>query len=651
MKELQRAAKLLNANAPVDGPFGKERIVYVNPFEERILKELGGSGEIIIPEEGTPSYSQYKGPTQSRVLPEGYEGVTSFRVPIPNVTPKKSYNWLETVMDDWLGFDDTKWLGIKKDTFIGKGLKKVGDDILGIDGKKTLGIKNSTLGDIAKFVAPFFGPAGWAAWAGMNAIEINEALEDAGKFKDDLVKFGDDFKTNYDPRNYIGLRYSNFSDALPGVRNKGQDEGEPRLTKEERAKARGGSANMENIQNRINAVPSYSLTLNDADTATNKAIVTAQQGAGKAPIFNPADTDKVNSFFAEPGDENYIEDFSKGGTYNDPYPDYMKEAGDTIISEIDEAGKFFKDYQGTSDQRMYDFQPIVDKLKGMNLDLINTTGQIFDQGEGGLESKLRGFNSKQDNLANQLKELNTLTGQDNQRNLDNYVNNLKNSVDTQVDLTNLGYDAQRTGAMAKNRQAMNLANAGLRNLNSLSASGTGQSMANAMIGARLGQEMSDNIAGVEADRYARLAEINPAMGDLLSSQARMKYGDQNLAAASTNIGVDQAMIDDDKALENEILNARLGNAGMIDYLGNQAASLPGLQLKAALDPLNTLMQYTAPYSDMNSLPAPIQGYSPAPAGSNDLEWYDYLNMAPELLNSVSSGLDAGGDLLDRLGDL
>ena len=102
------------------------------------------------------------------------------------------------------------------------------------------------------------------------------------------------------------------------------------------------------------------------------------------------------------------------------------------------------------------------------------------------------------------------------------------------------------------------------------------------------------------------------MGDLLASQARMKYGDQNLASQSTNIGVDQAMIDDDKALESEIINNRLNNAGMINYLGDQAASLPGLQLKAALDPLNPLMQYTAPYSDINTLPAPIQGTSPEP---------------------------------------
>lgn len=650
MKDLQEAAKLLNANAPVDGPFGKERIVYVNPLEEKILKDLGGSGEIIIPEEGTPSYSQYKGPTQSRVLPEAYEGVTSFRVPMPNAAPKKSRNWFETIMDDWLGFDDTKWLGIKKDTFIGKGLKKIGDDILGIDGNKTLGIKNSTIGDVAKFVAPFFGPAGWAAWAGMNAVEINEALENADKFQDGLAQFGTDFRNTYDPRNYIGLRYSNFSDVLPNLKGGGQEGGgEQKLTKEERAKARGGSANMENIQQRINAVPSYSLSLTDADVATNKAIVASQQGAGKAPIFNTADTAKVDSFFAEPGDANYDPDFSKGGTYNDPYPEYLKESGDTILGEIDEAGKYFKDYQGTADQRMYDFQPILDKLKGMNLDLINTAGQIYDSGEGGLESKFRNFNTQQDDLSNQLKELNTLTGADNQQNLDSFVNNLRNSVDTQVGLTNLGFDAQRGGAMAKNRQAMNLANAGLRNLNSLSTSGTGQSMSNAMIGARLGQEMADNIAGVEADRYAKLAEINPAMGDLLASQARMKYGDQNLAAASTNIGVDQAMIDDDKSLEAEIINNRLNNSNMINFLGDQAASLPGLQLKAALDPLNPLMQYTAPYSEINALPAPITGTSPNPASVDDPEWYDYLNMAPDILNSVNAGLDAGGELLDRLG--
>ena len=88
MNDLQAAAQLLNENAPVDGPFGKERIVYVNPLEEDILKALGGSGEIVIPESDTPSYSQFQAPGQSRVLPEGYSGITSFRVPIPNTAPQ-----------------------------------------------------------------------------------------------------------------------------------------------------------------------------------------------------------------------------------------------------------------------------------------------------------------------------------------------------------------------------------------------------------------------------------------------------------------------------------------------------------------------------------------------------------------------------------
>ncbi len=644
MNELQQAAKLLNENAPVDGPLGKERIVYVNELEENILKSLGGSGDIIIPEEGTPSYSQTR-PTQSRVLPEGYAGITSFRAPIPNTAPRKNRNWWEEFKDDVLGIDDSKFFGIKKHTALGKALHKVGDTF-GFNENRTLGIKDSTVGDIAKSLAPFIPVYGWAAWAAMNAYEVNEAIENADKFQDGLASFGHDFTTSYDPRNYTGLRYANYSNLLNNDNGIGVS---PSAiippTKEERAQQRG-TGNMENIQKRINAVPSYSLTTDDASRSTNQAIVTNQQGAGKAPIFNTNDTGRVNSYFAAPGDEGYVEGFSKGGQYNTPYPDYLENSKQTILGDIDEAGKYFEDYQGTSDERMYNYQPILDKLKGMNLDLISSAGSIFDKGEGGLENRYKNYNTLQDNLSNQLKELNLLTGADNQKNLDSFANNLINASDTEVGLTNLGFDSQRGGAMAQNRQAMNLANAGLRNLNSLSSSGTGKTMSNAMIGARLGQEMADNIANVEANRYSRLAEINPAKGDLLAAEARMKYGDQNLAASAANIGVDQAMIDDDKALDNDILNARLGNAGLIDYLGSQAASLPGLQLEAALAPLNPLMQYTAPYSQVNGLPAPTTGYSPTPS-NNDPEWYDYVNAAPDILNNINAGLDSGGEILDR----
>ena len=49
MNKYQKAAKLLNEQAPVDGEFGQERIAYLNPLEEQILKSIGGSGATIIP--------------------------------------------------------------------------------------------------------------------------------------------------------------------------------------------------------------------------------------------------------------------------------------------------------------------------------------------------------------------------------------------------------------------------------------------------------------------------------------------------------------------------------------------------------------------------------------------------------------------------
>lgn len=709
MKKLQEAAKLLNANAPVDGPLGKERIVYVNPLEEKILKALGGSGEIIIPEEGTPSYSQINTPKQTRILPEGYKGITSHRVEAPPQA-SKNRNWWEEFKDDVLGFDDTKWLGIKKHTFVGKGLKKIGDDILGIDGTKTLGIKDSTIGDVAKFVAPFFGPLGWAAWAGMNAYEINEALENANKYQNSLADFGANFTNNYDPRNFIGLRYGGL-DGLVDYLGQGSSKnstGIPKTTPQERAEKRGDSA-MQAIKNRINSVPSYSLfnesgarQWGEDGSATNTAIAVDMQSKGKAPMFDVNDASKTTSLFASPGDPDYQPGFSIGGQYNDPYPNYMRPAGDQVINTINEVGTFLPDYGGTADQRMYDYQPIMDRLKGMNLDAINTVGQIYDK-DGGIETVFKGFNQQQDDLSEQLKQLNTMTGYDNQRNLDSYINSLQgignaygneayafgqsanalrdygnaraNSVRGQVDMTNRAFDAERGRALAQNRQGLNLANQGLRNLNSLSATGTGASMANAMIGARLGQEMAGNIANVEADRYQRLAQINPALADELraeqyafaadkdiggaqgfvkqatqdamAAETRFNQGNQVNKAVASNIGIDKGMVDADAQLINDITNTRLQNVSMIPYIGQQAVQLPNLQIEAGLSPINPLMQYSAPFSQMGSMPSPVNTYQPQPATQPGMKWYDYAMMAPRVIGGVNNAIDEFGNFVKR----
>lgn len=893
MKKLQEAAKLLNANAPVDGPLGKERIVYVNPLEEKILKALGGSGEIIIPEEDTPSYSQ------TRVLPEGYSGITSHRADTSKIPKaKKARNWWEEFKDDVLGFDDTKWLGIKKKTFVGKGVKKIGDDILGIDGTKTLGIKDSTIGDVAKFVAPFFGPIGWAAWAGMNAYEVNEALENADKYQDALAKHGSDFTNNYDPRNYIGLRYGGLDGLVDYLQGSGSGSvgstGIPKTTPQERAEKRGNSA-MQAIKNRINSVPSYSL-FNDSGnrqwgedgTATNTAIAVDMQSKGKAPIFDVNDASRTRSFFASPGDPDYQPGFSMGGQYNDPYPNYMRPAGNQIISGINEAATYLPDYAGTVDQRMYDFQPILDRLKGMNLDAIGAIGQIYDQ--DGIAKTFQGYNQQQDNLSNQLKELNLNTGYDNQSNLNNYINAvggigdayrgvsgayndvsgayrnqgnmmsnaymnrgnmmqdayynqgrqlfdaygnrgftmnqlygdrgqtlnnlygqrssqlmggaqgitdayggvgdaftnvgniygqsadsvrnygdaLGSSVDEKVALTNRAFDAERGRALAQNRQGLNMANQSLRNLNSLNTSGTGSSMASAMINARLGQDMANNIAGVEADRYKRLAEINPAMADVLRSEqysraidkdiagaqqgvsaaqqgvsgaqsllqgadaasnaliqggdaltqsaiqggdlstnsliqgtdrltdsairgtqahtdagiksadqlgtagvnaanqgvnaqnalvkaatqdalgveTRFNQGNQVNKAVAANIGIDKGMVGSDSQLTSDIMNTMIQNLSMIPYLGQQAAQLPGIQVEAGLSPMNPIMQYSAPFTQMGSMPSPVTGYQPQPAQSG-MEWYDYAMRAPQIIGGVNNAIDEFGNFIER----
>ena len=85
MDKYQKAAKLLNERAPVDGKFGKERIAYINPLEEDILKSIGGSGEVIIPGSGEQQD--------------------------PDVPSYGIFKWFKKkIVDDILGIDDNKFL-------------------------------------------------------------------------------------------------------------------------------------------------------------------------------------------------------------------------------------------------------------------------------------------------------------------------------------------------------------------------------------------------------------------------------------------------------------------------------------------------------------------------------------------------------------
>ena len=92
----------------------------------------------------------------------------------------------------------------------------------------------------------------------------------------------------------------------------------------------------------------------------------------------------------------------------------LGDSGDRINSTIDDTGYYAGEYLGDADQRMYDFMPILDRMKGMNIDAISTLGSIFDKGEGGLESQYRGFQDDFNTLAEGQKLLNQITAESNQ---------------------------------------------------------------------------------------------------------------------------------------------------------------------------------------------------------------------------------------------
>lgn len=553
MNDLQEAAKLLNENAPVDGAYGQERVAYLNPLEEEILKSIGGSGETIIP------------------------GVEEQGEPVP------SYGLWKKLKDDILGIDDNKFLGIKKKTFIGKGVNKVTDDILGIDGSKTLGISDATWDDAAGFIASAVNPIAGLAWA-------------------------------------AGDMAVNMSDAKKAAQA-----------------AQGKAGNM-----------------TDIDIANNRALAGHLASTGKAGLLDPSDTAKINNLLASPGDESYIEGFSLGGQDLDAFPRWLRDAGDTINTTINETGSGMGEFVGTAEERMAAAQPTVDKLKSMSGTAIDQLGDIYSK--DGVEAKYGGFQDQFRELANQQKDLNLRTAESNKGFVndilssgDQYSQALRDAVGTEVDYTNRAYDAQLhgglAGASAARANATQNAMAGDRALNRLGGGGTGQDMASRMIGARMGQDQTSSIADLladtERDRNLALAEINPGMADVLGSKSDLQnnlralsYGDSDLMAEGSNMGIDQALIDDDRNLYDSLMNMRLGNTGMINSLGSQNMGLDNMYGEAAIAPIGALTRATSPYTSTGQLPSPVASYNPTPYDSSGgFSWKNTIRNLPDIIKS------------------
>ena len=585
MNELQKAAKLLNQNAPVDGQFGQERIAYLNPLEEEILKSIGGSGATIVPgveEQGNPDVPSY--------------GL---------------FKWFKKkVMDDVLGIDDNKFLGLKKKTFIGGNILKVTDDILGYDSKKTFGISDATLDDLASTAAYVAGgPLASIAWTIGDKVIENNSGDTSGRQQQ--------------------------REAL--ARNA-----------EATGAAKRGVGDMTEI-----------------DIANNRALAGNLASRGKAGLINPSDTAKITNLLASPGDAEYIDGFSVGGQDLDAFPDWLRESGDAINEGIEGVGSNFTDFIGDSKTRMSDYKDnVYSKLKGMSTGALDTASSIYDP--EGIESDYRGFQDQFRGLAGKQKDLNTRTAESNQgfvdnvlKEGDNYATALRESINTQVDYTNKGYDALQDGrvtgglaqAAAERSAATQSAANESRLLNRLGGGGTGQDMASRMISAQRGSSQAGSIADmlregreIEASRNMELAEVNPALAEVYGSQANLQnrlraldYGDQTLMGEGSNLGIDQALLDDDRNLTDSLINMRLGNTGLIDSLGGQAAALPGKIVDAGLDPLGSLIRTASPYTSTGLLPAPQANYNPAPTGGGGgFDWQTTLGNLPQIVSGARS---------------
>ena len=82
---------------------------------------------------------------------------------------------------------------------------------------------------------------------------------------------------------------------------------------------------------------------------------------------------------------------------------------------------------------------------------------------------------------------------------------------------------------------------------------------------------------------------------------------------------------------------RLGNTGLINTLGSQRTSLPGMFADAAMDPIGNLIRNVSPYSSTGLLPSMQTIYNPAPytpASSGGNKWYNAFMNAPQIIGNA-----------------
>ena len=576
MNPLQEAAKLLNENAPVDGQFGQERIAYLNPLEEEILKSIGGSGATIVPgveEQGDPDVPSY--------------GL---------------FKWFKKkVMDDILGVDDNKTFGIKHKTFLGKGLGKVRDDILGIDSTKTFGISDATWDDLASTAVGLAtgNPLAALAWTIGDKVVENNSGDTSGRQRQreelsknaaawDAARKGVGNMTDIDIANNRAL-----AGTLAGRGKAGLIDPSDTAKIKNLLASPGDDAYIEGFSLGGQDLDAFPRWLRDAGDQINTTINDAGANMGE---FVGTSQERMEA--AQPTIDKLK---SMSSTAIDQLGDIYDEDG--VEAKY---GEFRDRFQGLlDDQRNLNTRE--GERQAQDINKILASGDAYSQ-------------ALRDAVQTEV----------------DYTNR---AYDAQLQGGLAGAAAQRANATneaAANRRLLNrMGSAGGTGQDMASRMigarmGADQTQSIADLLTETGRDRNLAIADINPG----MGEVYGTKADIQNDLRRFGYGDANMQAEGANLGIDQVQLDDDRNFYDSLMNMRLGNTGLISSLGSQNMGLDNMYGEAAISPIGALTRATSPYTSTGQLPSPVASFNPAPApATGGFSWSNTLRNLPSIIKS------------------
>ena len=370
-------------------------------------------------------------------------------------------------------------------------------------------------------------------------------------------------------------------------------------------------------------------------TQNRKELANALMNAGKIEAFDVRDEEALDSVFAGLADE--------GINLANPFPDFLEGTGDMAIEDIIKATENVTDFQDRFNAAKLKIKPLEDTAdRGTEV-----IGDVFDP--DGMEADFRQQNENLREINEGLKALNVreaATDSANQASVlsagDAYSKALGETGEDSEQLLrekenillenagNVG-DIMRRNAFTQRRASEDAANQALQGLRSLGiGQGTGTNMRSAMMQnrARQAQDMAepmgladlfqtaeeadikaDSITDIITAREGRdLAAVSSAEAALNNELRALGYGDAEIQAAKTNLGLDLTAEEDERNLYRDLFNMRLGNLGLVGSQAELLNYLASADDALAFADTDEILKRTEPYTARGTAPAPSGAY-------------------------------------------